>query len=117
MSYPGLSRSSDPTLLVGWAGWDHLQQATALAAWYEQRRTQDGWAADRLQPVLAGLAELVPWLRQWHNDVDPASGQRLGDFFAHFVTTESHTLGLTAADLASWAPPATTKGRRRQTTA
>ena len=114
VSYPGLSRDSDPSLLVGWAGWDHLQQATALAAWYEERRTVDAWNAEQLRPILAGLAELVPWLQQWHNELDPATGQRLGDFFAQFVTTECHTLGLTAADLQSWTPPAPTKGRRRK---
>ena len=65
VSYPGLSRDSDLTLLIGWAGWDHLQQATALAGWYEDRRTQDGWTAAQLQPVLAGVGELVPWLRGW----------------------------------------------------
>ena len=117
VSWPGLSRDSDPSLHVGWAGWDHLQQATALAGWLEERRTIDGWTADKLRPALAGLAELVAWLQQWHNDLDPATGQRLGDFFAEFVTTECHSLGLTVEDLTSWAPPAPTKGRRRQATA
>ena len=57
----------------------------------------------------------MPWLRQWHNDLDPVTGHRLGDFFADFVTTECHTLGLTAADLTRWTPPAPTRGRRTKT--
>jgi hypothetical protein len=112
IAYPGLGRGADPTPLVGWAGWDHLDSARALAATYEQRRSVDGWGAERLTPVLAGLAELVPWLRQWHNDVDPATGLRLGDFFAEFVATEAAANGLSADDLASWRPPARTAGRR-----
>ena len=63
-------------------------------------------------PILAGLAELVPWLRQWHNDVDPATGLRLGDFFAEFVATESAANGVGADDLAAWRPPAKTAGRK-----
>ncbi len=58
-------RDADPTPLVGWAGWDHLQSAQALAAIYEQRRSVDGWAPERFTPI-AGLGELVTWLRQWH---------------------------------------------------
>src|SRR5690606_582711 len=30
ISYPGANRDTDPTPLVGWAGWDHLQAAQAL---------------------------------------------------------------------------------------
>ncbi|MDQ6726042.1 MAG: hypothetical protein M3066_07765, partial [Actinomycetota bacterium] len=108
VAYPGLGRDTDPTPLVGWAGWDHLQCAQALAATYEQRRSVDGWTPERLTPILAGMAELVPWLRQWHNDVDPATGLRLGDFFAEFVATESAANGVGADDLAAWKPPART---------
>ncbi len=35
ISYPGLERDTDPTAVIGWAGWDHLQQAQALAAIYQ----------------------------------------------------------------------------------
>lgn len=117
IAYPGLGRDADPTPLVGWAGWDHLQSAQALATTYEQRRSADGWTSERLVPILAGLAELVPWLRQWHNDLDVTTGLRLGDFFADFVATESAAHGVAADDLAAWRPPAKTAGRRKKTTA
>ncbi|QGG94364.1 BREX-2 system adenine-specific DNA-methyltransferase PglX [Actinomarinicola tropica] len=116
ISYPGAERGSDPTPVLGWAGWNHLDAATALAAWYTERRSVDGWDADALAPLLAGLAELVPWLQQWHNDLDPATGQALGDFFADFVTTETHGLGLRASDLTDWRPPERPRGRRRRST-
>lgn len=114
VAYPGLGREADPTPLVGWAGWDHLQCAQALATTYEQRRSVDGWSPEQLKPILAGLAELVPWLRQWHNDVDPATGLRLGDFFAEFVATESAANGFGTDDLAAWKPPARARGRVRR---
>jgi len=58
------------------------------------------------------LAELVPWLKQWHNDVDPAFGERLGDFFASFVGGEAKALGLELSDLAGWRPAPARRGRR-----
>src|SRR5690606_19333299 len=115
ISYPGANRDTDPTPLVGWAGWDHLQAAQALAALYEERRTRDGWDTERLTPLLAGIAELIPWIRQWHNDPDPtAGGMRLGDFFADFLTSELHTHGLTPTDLTNWRPPKKTNRRHRR---
>jgi hypothetical protein len=112
VSYPGARRGNDPTGVVGWAGWDHLQRAQALAGWYTDA-VSAGTDPDQLVPLLAGLGELVPWLRQWHNDVDPAYGQRLGDFYAAFVTQEAAGRGLTTDDLAAWRPPAAATRRRR----
>ena len=34
ISYPGCERGADASLPLAWAGWNHLQQATALAAYY-----------------------------------------------------------------------------------
>ena len=59
ISYPHLQTESDPTLVVGWAGWNHLQQATALVAYYDARK-REGWDAKRLTPLLAGLDQLCP---------------------------------------------------------
>ena len=55
ISYPGCSRAHDPTLVIAWAGWDHLQQARALAAWYTEMVEQEGWAVDRVTPLLAAV--------------------------------------------------------------
>jgi hypothetical protein len=85
ISYPFCSREADPSLVIAWAGWDHLQQALALAAWYTEVVEHEGWPVERLKPLLLGLAELLPWLAQWHNDIDPVYNERMGDFFALFV--------------------------------
>ncbi len=111
--YPGAESDNDDTPLAGWAGWDHLQKARALAAVYQERRGEEGWESERLLPLLAGLHELVPWLIQWHNDPDPAfDGQRLGNFFRDFVAGQAHDLGLALADLPAWRPPKATRGRK-----
>ena len=52
-----------------------------------------------LAPLLAGLSQLIRWLRQWHNDLDPALGVRLGDYFLSYLEDELRRLGRTAADL------------------
>jgi hypothetical protein len=63
ISYPGCERGADGSLVIAWAGWDHLQQATALATYFIDMKEREGWCRERLQPLLAGLLELVPWLR------------------------------------------------------
>ncbi|RJF84178.1 BREX-2 system adenine-specific DNA-methyltransferase PglX [Azospirillum cavernae] len=114
ISYPGAAKDSDGTLAIAWAGWDHLQQARALSAHYLTLKEQEGWPADRLAPLLLGLLDLVPWLRQWHNDVDPTYDARMGDHFDDFVTTEARDLSLTLETLRGWTPSAATKGRGRK---
>jgi len=114
ISYPGAERESDSSPVLGWAGWNHLQRAQALAAYLVERREQDGWDAERITPLLAGLIELLPWLKQWHNDLDPHSGERMGDYFEAFLSEQMRELELTAKDLSDWRPAAKAvrKGRK-----
>jgi hypothetical protein len=116
VSFPRCERDVGGSPVVTWAGYDHLARARAIATYYLERKETDGWEPARLTPLLAGLAELVPWLREWHNDYDPASGVRMGDYYAEFVRDEARSLGTTEADIAAWAPPAAprrTRSRRR----
>ena len=109
--YPGAETDNDASPWLGWAGWDHLQRATALSGLYQRGKTEEGWEPDKLLPLLAGLHELVPWLCQWHNEPDPAfGGQRLGDFFRDFVAGEAHASGWSTADLEAWRPAAKARG-------
>jgi hypothetical protein len=118
VSYPHCSKAADPSLVVAWAGWDHLQQAQALAAYYLNMKEQEGWTPERLTPLLAGLLELIPWVKQWHNDPDPNfSGARMGDYFESFVAEEARELLLTPQRLRAWSPPgAIANNRRRRVT-
>jgi hypothetical protein len=112
VSVPSGEGEDDPTPLCGWAGWDHLQTAQALAGIYQRRKTEDGWTGARLVPLLAGLAERVQWLLQWHNEPSESfGGMKLGDFFRDFVAAEAHELGIAfdptqaTDDLRTWTPP------------
>jgi hypothetical protein len=113
ISYPGSTR--DGTLLLGWAGWDHLQQAQALTAYITERRELDAWDAARLAPLLAGIVELLPWVAQWHPDVDPEFGVRPAEAYDAFLDEQLLQLGLTRYDLTAWRPEPSARGRRRAT--
>lgn len=104
ISYPKCELDTDTSPVIAWAGWDHLQQAQTLAGYYELMRTQEGWSPQRLVPLLAGLLELLPWLKQWHNELDPAYGIGMGDFFADFVTAEARTMGEPIEEIKTWKP-------------
>lgn len=114
ISYPHCSRDGDPSLLVGWAGWDHLQQARALTGYLTQVVTNEGWSPERLTPLFAGLQELIPWLKQWHNEIDPEYDQRMGEFFEGYLLEQLHLHQLTATDLKTWKPPASAARRGRR---
>jgi hypothetical protein len=119
VSYPGCERGADGSLVITWAGWNRLQQATALAAYTLDMKDNEGWPRERLQPLLAGLLELVPWLKQWHNDVDPAFGERMGDYYEGFLNDQARGLGFTLDDLRAWkpVPQAARRGRPRKAAA
>jgi hypothetical protein len=97
---------------LGWAGWNHLQRAQAVAAFFYLAKESEGWTQDRLIPLLVGLAELVPWLKQWHNEVDPEFG-RLGDYYETLVQEEARNLGYAGGDLSLWRPQVRAPGRRK----
>ena len=105
VSLPDMSRDNDPTLLVGWAGWDPPTLCQALAAHYTEANERDGWSAARLTPLLAVIREYLPWLKQWHNDIDEKYHQRLGDLYESFVRSQLAQLDLAEDDLRQWAPP------------
>jgi hypothetical protein len=116
-SLPCCEKGGDSTLVIGWAGLNHLQRAQAIAAWYLDRKEGEGWEAERLMPMLVALEELVPWLKQWHNEVDTEFGERMGDYYEGFLHEELHNLKLTRADLLSWQPVAVAKktgGRKKK---
>ncbi len=98
ISYPGCSRDGDPCLTVAWAGLDHLQQAKALAAHYGNLQAT-GAGQPKLLLVLAGLNELLPWLKQWHNQLDPEFGLKMGDYYEEYVREEAKRFGKSLSDL------------------
>lgn len=104
VSYPGMGPEGDPGILLGWAGWDHQDQAQALINVIEDRTEQDGWGGERLVPLLAGLQEVLPWVRQWHGEFDAEwEGVPAEDIEAYFdEQVARHGVGL--SDLKVWRP-------------
>ena len=82
------------------SSYDHLQLARAISAYYVDVQERLGGRDDpRLVPLLACLIELLPWLKQWHNEVDPEFGVPMGDYFEGFIQEESRNLGLTLNEI------------------
>jgi hypothetical protein len=100
--------------LLGWAGWDHREQATALIALIEERSSTDGWGTARIIPLLAGLAEVMPWVRQWHDEIDPNFGQSYADAYDAYLTAQRESRHLTEEDLIARIPPWPPRGRGRR---
>ena len=116
MSFPHCE-GEDGTLMVAWAGYDHLQLARAISSYYVDVQERLGGRDDpRLVPLLACLIELLPWLKQWHNEVDPEFGVPMGDYFEGFLQEESRNLGLTLDEIKAWQPPQRAGGRGRRRT-
>jgi hypothetical protein len=109
--YPDAGRETDPTPLLGWAGWDHAQQSIALSIIIGAREA-DGWDDARLVPLVAGLAELQPWVEQWHSDMDPTFGVTLAAFCREQLAARASQVGQTLNQLTAWRPQPATRGRR-----
>ena len=101
ISYPRAGRNGDDTDLLGWAGWDHLAQAQALATIYLDRKQQGGWPGERLLPLLAGIAELEPWLHQWHAEPQPGYTGSPAEFFTGLIDTDLAALDADRTTLAT----------------
>ncbi|MFD3909004.1 BREX-2 system adenine-specific DNA-methyltransferase PglX [Streptomyces sp. CB04723] len=112
ISYPEAGPDADSTLMLGWAGWDHKDQAQALFDLLKARTTRDGWDTERIVPLLAGLREVMPWVVQWHSEYD----DEWGDVPAEELVAEyeeqlrKHQVG--AAELIAWRPVKKTRGRK-----
>src|SRR5262249_39672913 len=89
------------------------EQATALIAYYDDCK-REGWDAKRLTPLLAALDQLLPWIHQWHPEVDAEFGETAGQSFQTMLEHDAHELGLTLADIRQWTPPE--KPRKGRTT-
>ncbi|MFR9751399.1 BREX-2 system adenine-specific DNA-methyltransferase PglX [Nocardia sp. 004] len=98
--------------LYGWAGWDHREQAMAIAI----HLAEHSLSTEEITPFLAGLLELQPWLDQWHHEMDPDYGISPAAFLSGDRRTIQGEHGLTDDDLRAWRPQPAARGGRRATT-
>ncbi len=114
LSFPH-GEGQDGSLMIAWAGYDHLQLTQALSAHYVDVQQNIGGSDDpRLLPLLASLIELIPWLKQWHNDLDPEFNMAMGDYFEGFVQEEARDLGMTLEEVKGWEAPKKMKVARKK---
>nr|WP_196191517.1 BREX-2 system adenine-specific DNA-methyltransferase PglX [Streptomyces sp. BRB081] len=112
ISYPEAGPDSDSTLMLGWAGWDHKDQALALTQLIDTRVRSDAWGAERLVPLLAGLREVMPWVHQWYSAYDDEwEGSPAEDLEAEFQRY-LRTHGVSEAQMRDWRPVRKTRGRK-----
>ena len=111
ISYPGATREGDGTDVIGWAGWDHLQQGLALMALIHEAVGADAEPED-IAALLSGMEERLFWITMWHNDPDPKLGIRFGDYLRTQVIETANRIGIPVEDLPKYAPTPRTRGRR-----
>ncbi|MFZ1491907.1 MAG: BREX-2 system adenine-specific DNA-methyltransferase PglX [Candidatus Competibacter denitrificans] len=112
--FPGLERASDansPMLL--WAGYDAKARALALAGTLYELLHREGADTARFTPLLAGLDETLPWVQQWHPEIDDDLGMSTGDYLQGLLDSQLAQHGLTVTDLRHWRPPAPVGRKRR----
>ncbi|MFF6852351.1 BREX-2 system adenine-specific DNA-methyltransferase PglX [Streptomyces antimycoticus] len=98
--------------ILGWAGWDHLQQAQAVVGYLNETQLTH----DELIPYLAALLELQQWLDQWHGEYLPDFGQSAAQAYHDFRLALQSELGLTDEDIRAWRPVAAARGGRAKKT-
>ncbi|MFI1021003.1 BREX-2 system adenine-specific DNA-methyltransferase PglX [Streptomyces olivaceus] len=115
ISYPGASSDGDPSLLLGWAGWNHRDQAEALVNLISDRAEQDGWKREdpRFVPLLAGLLEIMAWVHQWYDEYDEEWGDSPAREFQTALNKGCADRHLSEADLRAWRPERGRGGRRK----
>ena len=114
VSFPH-GEGEDGTLVIAWAGYDHLQLARCISVYYVDIQERLGGRDDpRLVPLLACLIELLPWLKQWHNEVDPEFNVPMGDYFEGFIQDEARQMNKTVEEVRNWQPPKKKGGRKKK---
>ena len=107
ISYP-LAGDKSTDLMLGWAGWDHYQQARAVVSLIDTH-LEAGLAAERALPLLQGLAELLPWLSQWFGK-DPEFGD-IGVVYRGAWQERVQSAGLTTDAVSAWTQPKSVRGK------
>ncbi|WP_415941709.1 BREX-2 system adenine-specific DNA-methyltransferase PglX [Streptomyces sp. 067-1] len=117
ISYPGASTDSDTSLLLGWAGWNHRDQADALVGLIRSRVETGGWEKEdsRFVPLLAGLREVMPWVHQWYGGHDEEWDGNPAEEFQAALDNGRTERGLSESDLTNWRPEKKTRGRKKST--
>ncbi|MFI7171995.1 DUF7008 domain-containing protein, partial [Rhodococcoides fascians] len=61
---------------------------------------------------VAGIAEILPWVRQWHAGVDPNIGVDLAEYLTGQLAEKTAAVNVPVDDLDKWRPLKTTRARK-----
>jgi hypothetical protein len=114
VSVAGAERDADPTIVLAWAGFDHAELAQAIGTLLMERQQNDGWDADRSWQLVVAVSELLPWLAQWHADVDSRLGDSPAGLYRAFTEQQALAGERTLADVPDWRPAVLTRGRKKK---
>ncbi|MFY7068462.1 BREX-2 system adenine-specific DNA-methyltransferase PglX [Nocardiopsis changdeensis] len=104
---PGLS----PTSMLGWAGWDARDRAWALVDIVERNLATPQAPTQTVVPLLAGLAEILPWVDRVGAGIGPRRSHRDGVELRRRFAEYLNRLELTEEQVSAWAPPPPRRGR------
>jgi hypothetical protein len=114
VSYTGASTDNDPSILLGWVGWNRRDQAEVLVNLLMERSSVDGWSKGdpRFVPLLAGLQEITPWVHQRYDAYDEEWGDNPAQKFQTALNRGAVDRNLSQDDLRSWRPGKASLGSR-----
>lgn len=116
VSYPGAGADAGAdanadSLLIGWSGWSDADRVLVLLDLVNALQRQPQPRVDRIAPLLAGIQELIPWVRQWEALTEPGPDLVRAETYQRDLDDLRTDLGLSTHDLTSWRPrKATSKG-------
>ncbi|MEU6505723.1 BREX-2 system adenine-specific DNA-methyltransferase PglX [Streptomyces sp. NPDC046942] len=103
VSYASSASSLSLSTPIGWAGWTACERATVVLDLLEADSHAHAQRPESSLPLLRALAELLPWVKE-----------AIGESLRHAYDENLTRLGLSAADVDSWNPPAPRRGRPRK---
>ncbi|MFF5451594.1 BREX-2 system adenine-specific DNA-methyltransferase PglX [Streptomyces sp. NPDC012950] len=113
LCYPDGVPSDEGGSLIGWSGWSDADRVRVLLDLIDASRRQPGPGSQRVMPLLAGIQERLPWVRQWEaQEQTPRHSSRSSAALQAEFDRLRAAYGVSVDDLASWRPRSTTTKSR-----
>ncbi|MGW3282487.1 BREX-2 system adenine-specific DNA-methyltransferase PglX [Nocardia rhamnosiphila] len=103
VSYPDLDTKGE-SLLLGWSGWSDTDRVRVLLDLVGALQQQPRPSAYQIAPLLVGIQELIPWVRQWEGPTEPVEGLDYIGPYQRELESLRTVFGLSSHDLSSWRP-------------
>ncbi|OLT29175.1 hypothetical protein BJF83_00785 [Nocardiopsis sp. CNR-923] len=108
---PSTSSVLAPTTVLGWAGWDAHERACVLVDIVDDNLAPPTAALDAVVPLLAGLAEVLPWVDRVGAGIGPVHAPPDSSWPRRRFEGFLERLGLSEETVTTWAPLPPRRGR------